>query len=253
MTNVALGRVAAVTIRNQLATQIREAILRGQIRPGQRLVERSLAQTTGTSQASVREALQVLEQEGLVHKKTNTATYVTELSVTRLREILSVRMQLEPHAAWLASRRLTPTDKVSLTNLVESLGQHALDQDLYICSREDFNFHRRIWECSGNETLTRILTQICTSYFAYTSLLPGLSDEELDQRFGSHETVERRWRAGLTERYERHRQLLDVLLTRDRRRIEAEFRKHMLEAWLWLFGDNWDDLPVEETKKSKKR
>lgn len=242
MSGLALQKVAAVTVSTQLASQIREAILRGQLRPGQRLVERSLAQTTGTSQASVREALQVLEQEGLVVKKTNTATYVTELSAARLREILSVRMQLEPHAAWLASRQLSEADLEALSALVESIGQHAQHQDLYLCSREDFLFHQRIWQCSGNETLSRLLTQICTSYFAYSSILPGLSDDELDERFGSHETVVQRWRAGLRERYEKHRQLLDVLTSGDRGRIEAEFRKHMIEGWLWLFEEDREAL-----------
>jgi DNA-binding GntR family transcriptional regulator len=238
VSNPVLTKVAALTLSAQLAVQIREAILRGQLRPGQRLVERSVAERTGTSQASVREALHILELEGLVVKKTNTATYVTELSARRLREILSVRSQLEPHAAWLASRRLTPEDVEALTSLVESLRQHAQHQDLYVCSREDFSFHQRIWVCSGNETLSKLLTQICTSYFAYSSILPGLSDEELDERFGSHEALVRRWREGLTERYEKHRQLLDTLLTRDRHRIELEFRKHMIEAWLWLFDED---------------
>lgn len=240
-----LGRVAPVTISTQLTARIREAILRGQFRPGQRLVERALAQTTGTSQASVREALQVLEHEGLVHKKTNTATYVTELSADRLREIVTVRMQLEPHAAWLASRRLTSADEAGLAGLVNSLRKHAQFDDLYICSREDFQFHQRIWECSGNETLTRILTQICTGYFAYSSILPGLSDEELDKRFGSHERVQQRWRDGLADRYDKHRQLLDALLSRDRERIETAFRRHTAEAWLWLFDEDREDLPLE--------
>jgi DNA-binding GntR family transcriptional regulator len=245
MVGVALTKIAAVTVSNQLTLQLREAILRGRLRPGQRIVERSIAQTTGTSQASVREALQVLELEGLVNKKTNTATFVTELSAGRLREILSVRMQLEPHAAWLASRRLSADDVDALAELVESLGRHAQHQDLYVCSREDFNFHQRIWMCSGNETLSRLLTQICTSYFAYTTILPGLSDEELDERFGSHETVVQRWRDGLRARYEKHRQLLETLIGGDRRRIEAEFRKHMIEGWLWLFEEDRAELLPE--------
>lgn len=242
MQTSALRKVSPITVGEQVAAHIREAILRGQLRPGQRLVERSLAQTAGTSQASVREALQLLQHEGLITRKTNTATYVTELSASRLREILSVRMQLEPYAAWLASRRLQPPDRDALAALVESMGNHAQHQDLYICSREDFSFHQRIWQCSGNGTLSRMLTQICTGYFAYSSILPGLSDHELDQRFGSHETVERRWRAGLAERYEKHRQLLDTLVTRDKQQIEASFRKHMTEAWLWLFEADRDDL-----------
>jgi DNA-binding GntR family transcriptional regulator len=229
-----MHRVEAVTVRSQLVAQIREDILRGQIRPGQRLVERNLAATTGTSQATVREALQTLEHEGLVTKKTNSATFVTELSAERLREIVSVRAQLEPYALVLASRRLRDKDIAELEHLVQSLRDHAQHQDLYRCSREDFDFHQRLWQRSGNETLQRVLVQICTSYFAYSSLLPGLSDDELDRRFGSHQTVHERWRKGLEERFEKHRQLLDAVLSRDPAQIRAEAKRHILEGWRWI-------------------
>ncbi len=73
MTALLLKKVSPVTVRDQLTTHLREAVLRGQLRPGQRLVERAIAESTGTSQTSVREALQVLEHEGLVTKKTNAA------------------------------------------------------------------------------------------------------------------------------------------------------------------------------------
>ena len=105
-----LAKVQAVTVRDQLVHQLREAILRGSLRPGQRLVERNLAESTGTSQSSVREALQLLEAEGLVTKTTNTATFVTELPADRLREHINVRLQLEPYALVLASKRLDEND-----------------------------------------------------------------------------------------------------------------------------------------------
>lgn len=240
MNALLLKKVSPVTVRDQLASHLREAILRGQLRPGQRLVERAIAESTGTSQASVREALQVLDQEGLVTKKINAASFVTDLSAARLRDILSVRLQLEPYAVGLASQRLSKADTDALRALVESIRRHAIHQDLYTCSREDFEFHRRLWQASGHELLSRILTQICTSYFAYTSLLPGLSDEELDKRFGSHELVQQRWRAGLTTRYEQHRQVLDVVLSRNRQAIETAVRKHIRDGWLWLLQDDRD-------------
>ena len=218
--------------------------MRGQLRPGQRLVERNLAERTNTSQATVREALQILEHEGLVSKKTNAATFVIELSVERLREAVSVRLQLEPYALCLASGNLRPADVQDLESLAQSLREHAHHQDLYRCSREDFDFHRRLWERSGNETLSRILNQICTSYFAYTSLLPGLSDEELDRRFGSHKTVHDRWRQGLEERYEKHRQLLDAVLARDEEVIRRETKLHILGGWRWILEDDGEKLTL---------
>src|SRR2546422_5113625 len=129
MSALKLKKIEPITVRNQLTSHLREAILRGQLRPGQRLVERAIAESTGTSQATVREALQVLEHEGLVTKKTNSATFVTELSVERLREVVNVRLQLEPYALWLASRNLRPEDARDLETLAESLKEHAQHLD----------------------------------------------------------------------------------------------------------------------------
>jgi len=232
-----ISKVEAVTIRSQLVARMREAILRGGWRPGQRLVECNLAETTGTKPGNRARSPPSTRARGAGHQE-NPATFVTELSVERLREVVNVRLELEPYALWLASRNLRPADALDLENLAESLKEHAQHQDFYRCSREDFDFHRRLWERSGNETLTRILTQICNSYFAYSSLLPGLSDKELDERFGSHEMVHNRWRQGLEERYEKHRQLLDAVLGRDEKQIRQETRRHILGGWGWILEDD---------------
>jgi hypothetical protein len=70
--------------------------------------------------------------------------------------------------------------------------------------------------------------------------LPGLSDAELDARFGEHRHVHDRWQAGLTDRYNRHVVLLDTVLGGDRRTIEREAVRHVLEGWRWLLDE--DDL-----------
>jgi DNA-binding GntR family transcriptional regulator len=206
-------RIEPVSVRTQLVNKVREAILRGHFKPGQRLVERSLAAEAGTSQVSVREALQVLQQEGLIVKRANTATYVTDLSLERLKEVIHVRLLLEPEAAWLASRRLDETSTASLRAKVDDIKRHARSSDVYQSSRADFHFHRALWELSGNETLARQLTQICTEYFAYTSILPGLSERE---------------------RAERHTVLLDTVIKGDRVAIEAAIREHIYDGWRWL-------------------
>jgi DNA-binding GntR family transcriptional regulator len=227
-------RVEPVSVRSQLVKKLREAILRGLFKPGQRLIERSLAAEAGTSQVSVREALQVLEQEGLIVKRANTATYVTELSLARLKEIIHVRLLLEPEAAWLASQRLDETTTKALRQLVEEIQAHARNSDVYQSSRADFQFHRALWNLSGNGTLARQLEQICTAYFAYTSILPGLSESELDKQFGSHEELQRHWQTGWERRAERHTSLLDTVIEGDRAAIEAAIRGHIYDGWRWL-------------------
>ena len=81
--------------RHQVAEKIRESILDGSLVPGERLVERKLAETLGTSQSAIREALIQLELEGHVSKKPNSATFVTHFSQRELENTISVRRALE--------------------------------------------------------------------------------------------------------------------------------------------------------------
>ena len=93
--------------RHQIAEKIRESILDGSLSPGERLVERSLAKTLGTSQSAIREALIQLELEGHVSKKPNSATFVMNLSQRDLENTMSVRRVLEGFAAEEAARQST--------------------------------------------------------------------------------------------------------------------------------------------------
>lgn len=74
-TTQVLSRPQRITLGAQTAEILRASILRGELKPGQKLVEREMAEAMGISQGSIREALRALEYEGLVTKKTNTATY----------------------------------------------------------------------------------------------------------------------------------------------------------------------------------
>lgn len=231
----ALG-VQPISVRSQLVAKLREAILRGRFKPGQHLVERSLASEAGTSQVTVREALQALAQEGLVTKKANTGTYVTELTVERLREIIDVRLLLEPQAVWLASKRLNAARTEQLRLQASEIQRQARLHDIYHSSRADFQFHQLLWEIGGNATLAQYLRQLCTAYFAYTSILPGLSEQDLDKQFGSHDALRENWRAGLEDRYDRHVALLNVVVEGDRDTIERAVREHIQEPWKWLLS-----------------
>lgn len=233
-TQYALEKIQPVTLAAQVTAQLREAILRGNLKPGQRLIERELAKATGASQVTIREALQPLIHEGMVVKKTNTASYVTELSLETLREILAVRLILEPHALQLASQRLTKNTIAEQRNRIARMQDRASNHDLYQCSREDFDFHRRLWEIGGNEVLTKTLTGICTSYFAYTSILPSLSREDLEARIGPYQLFQKHWLSGVETRFEAHQELLDAVVRGVPDEIEDKVRNHILAGWRWL-------------------
>ncbi len=233
----ALEKVQPVSVRSQVCTRIREAILTGQLRPGQRLVERQVSQAMGVSQVTIREALQLLEHEGLVTKKANTATYVTELSRDKLYEIIEVRLQLEPLAMRLAKSRLTPENIRQLQLLVDQINQEVASHDIYSASRADFHFHQTIWQIGGNQTLARTLTQLCTPYFAYIVILAGMDESNLEEHLKSHKRLMEYFKRDVKARYKSHQFLLDVLKEGKTREIEKAIRDHISESWASLLEE----------------
>ena len=209
----ALQKIRPVPLRTQVAASIREAILKGDLKPGQRLVERKLAAELGVSQVALREALPELEHEGLLTRTPNVGTRVTKLSNSKIRELVEVRLQLEPYAMVLASRHLNPRAIQELQSLVDQYNRFTEAGDAYQSVRTDFLFHRKIWELAGNETLARILTQICTPTFAFVMILLSSSHAELRERVDVHQLF------------------LDSLVQRDPDQIQKMTRELIEESW----------------------
>ena len=203
-----------VPLRSHVAASIREAILRGNLKPGQRLVERKLAAELGVSQIAVREALPELEHEGLLTRTPNVGAHVTELSPAKLGELLAVRLMLEPPAMALASRNLTPQAIQELQSIVDQYNRFAAAGDAYQTVRTDFSFHQRIWKLAGNETLARMLTQVCTPTFAFVMILLSYRHSRL------------------VEPVDVHQLFLDTLVQGNADRIQKVVREQLQEAWM---------------------
>jgi DNA-binding GntR family transcriptional regulator len=202
-----------VSLRTQVADFLRNSILSGRLKPGERVVERTLAKSMGVGQATVREALQVLEHEGLIFKKANTASFVTELSVDRVEEIVGIRLDLEPKAFVLAHRRMTPAHVEELRKLVSVIEEGVDKNDYYHVSSSDRAFHQKVWNIAGNQTLERILTQLCTPLFAYLMVVLSTSNSPLRDRVKSHQV------------------LLDALAGPDEEKAIQAARDHTSNSW----------------------
>lgn len=175
-----------VSLRVQIADFLRDFILSGKLKPGEKLVERALAKSLSVGQATVREALQVLEHEGLIFKKANTATFVTELSSKQVAEIVDIRMELEPKAFVLAQQRMTPAKLAALKQLLREIDKGVAEGDYYRVSQNDRTFHQAIWKMAENETLEKVLNQLCIPLFAYLMVLLSTSHSDLKKRVQPH-------------------------------------------------------------------
>lgn len=156
--------------RQLIAEKIRESILNGSLLPGERLVERKLAEILGTSQAAIREALIQLELEGHVSKKPNSATFVTHFSQRDLENTLSVRRALEGFAAEEAARQSTPADVQRLEELFQHSMAAARAREFQKYIRGDLSWHIAMWESTHNDCLVDSLRRIVVPVFGFSAI-----------------------------------------------------------------------------------
>jgi DNA-binding GntR family transcriptional regulator len=104
-------KVEAQTVQTQTANKLRDAILSGYFKPGQRLIEAELCDTMQVSRTSVREALRRLEAEKLITIVPNRGPSVTEITWEEAKQIYDVRAILEGEAAALLAERATPAER----------------------------------------------------------------------------------------------------------------------------------------------
>lgn len=194
---------------DEVAARIRARIFSGELRDGQRIVERSLASDMGTSRGPIRDALRLLEQEGLVITSPRRGTHVASLTTADALEILAIREALEPVAVGFLLDRNEPQHLESLQAVVERLDRAALANDWNLAILLDLEFHGLIFELCAQRRLLRIWESLKT---------PML------QLFGklSH------YYSDIAEVPARHRDLLNSIRSGDRSRALAHSTEHVV-------------------------
>lgn len=135
------------------AEALKEEILTGGIKPGERLTEVDLAEKFGVSRGTVRIALHQLGSEGLVFLVPYTGWSVVDWTPEDLWEVYTLRGGLEAMAAKLATERHDATGAAKLQKVANELFDSASKADVAEIKRRDFAFHRCIIELSGNKRL----------------------------------------------------------------------------------------------------
>lgn len=148
---------------------LRGAILSGKIRPGQRLNESELARDLGLSRIPVREALQQLQQDGLVVDEPRRGKFVINLSEEEIQKINSLRLILEAEALRLCRAKVTGEGMDALAALVAKM-EHSRGVSEIEASALDIEFHRLVWRHTGNEYLAKTLEGITIPLFAHRVL-----------------------------------------------------------------------------------
>lgn len=158
---------AKPAIADQIAEMIRQLILKGELKPGDRVVESRIAKQIGVGQPTVREALVALEHEGLISRKTNQGCHVTAFSRHEIEDLLRVREQLEALAVEQAIERASDEDLRQLRVLAQEMLRVAKEGDAQAFHSGDQLFHETLWRASGNPFLARMLAQVMLPLLAF--------------------------------------------------------------------------------------
>lgn len=159
--------VVAVTLKDQIVQRLRQQMIEGQFKPGERLVESTLAAELGLGNTAVREALYHLEDQGFVTRITNKGTFVTQFSPAEIDQIFRVRCELESLAVELVQERLPALDLLGLRAQVAAMQATAEATDLDAFYRHDLEFHCGMWRLAGNPFLTGALEKLTVPLFAF--------------------------------------------------------------------------------------
>ena len=164
------------TLKTRGVEILTEAIFSGKIKPGERLNESQLSRELKISRAPIREALQQLEEQGLVVNKARRGMFVVHLEGDDIAKINSVRLILESECLLLARARLTPPAEARLVQILERL-ERSGSAPPNVRVRLDFDFHKAIWAITENEYLERTLIALSGPLFAHSVLRIMKSDK----------------------------------------------------------------------------
>ena len=223
------------TLKSQIFTGLRDAIVSGRYRPGDRLNESQLAREFGVSRIPVREALMQLQEHGLVMNHERRGMFVTRLCEEDVQRINSLRVVLEAEALKLCRLKISRKDAARLTSIMAKMEAWTERTEMDAAAL-DLQFHRTLWEAAGNPYLTKTLDSLVTSLFAHKALEYVSADLK---RWSLHH----------------HRALLDVALGQSNIEPEAAIIIHMRTAYneperFSSFGVG--KAPAEETPPKKK-
>ena len=175
-------------LRDVVFNTLRQAILKGELAPGERLMEIQLAQKLGVSRTPIREAIRKLELEGLVLMIPRKGAEVAKISEKSLRDVLEVRRSLEELAAELACQRMDAEALKDLEDAQKAFIQAVESGETMTMAEADEHFHDVIYMGTGNTRLVQILNNLREQMYRYRLeyLKDTHSHEKLD---GEHQAI----------------------------------------------------------------
>jgi DNA-binding GntR family transcriptional regulator len=213
-TRLPLHLPSTLELRNlpdRLADHLAVMIAKGELKPGQRIFEKQICEDQGVSRIPVREALRLLQAQGVVRTEPNRGTYVTEFTSDEMYEMLELRHAVERLAlSRILERGLSrPNLAGHFSGVLQAMRRAATLKDRLAYCQADLAFHHRIVELSASPVLRPTWQLLSRGVLVF--LLQEQKDDDFDGMIDEHE------------------RLVAVLQTGRREAVEAEIESHILE------------------------
>lgn len=200
------------SLRNKVFKYIKSQIINGHYNPGESLVESKLAEELGVSRTPIREAIRLLELEGLVETTPNKGAVVLGISGKDVEDIYAIRLAVEGLAARWAAVNMSVHDKKELAKVVDLMEFYAQKDDVDEVAELDNKFHEIIYEASGSKILNLTLSNL--HQYLQMARLESLK-------------VPKRLPATMTE----HRNIVDSFNESDPDKAEKALTDHVRKAY----------------------
>ena len=217
MASVSDVNAASITHAAIAYSHVRDALLKGALRPNQRIHQVSLAQQLGMSLVPVREALRKLEAEGFVRILPHRGVFVSAISRAEMEDVFAVRLAIEGMATKQAVLRITDQQLEKLADLISRM-KLALDSHDHTQLLElNQQFHFTLYEASGREYLCSLITHLWQKGTRYRT-----SYIQLPER--------------ANQAHEEHKEILQALQERSVRKAIHAVRNNIRQTMLGLLS-----------------
>lgn len=221
-------------LREIVFETLREAIISGVLKPGERLMEVQLAEEMGVSRTPVREAIRKLELEGFVVMVARKGAYVAGISVKDVTDVFEIRAALEGLAAYLAAGRATEEELEEMERVLVAKSAFLEASDLDSLVEKDTQFHELLYRSSRNQRLIQILSNLreqINRFRAVSLASPGRGKEALEE----------------------HKKILEAVASRDAelaQKLGQEHIENAENALLNTMRNNLEWLKVNDETKT---
>lgn len=165
--NLQMNSDEFLPLRDVVFNTLRQAILTGEMKPGERLMEIHLANKLGVSRTPIREAIRKLELEGLVTMIPRRGAEVAEITEKSLKDVLEVRRTLDALSVELACDRINDEELEALRTACLKFEEATKTKDARVIAKADVSLHDIIVKATGNQRLIQLVNNLSEQMYRY--------------------------------------------------------------------------------------